>query len=131
MEPKEVNVVKRYFQSLANGDLQTLGGLLSDDIVWHQPGDGLLSKTYYGKQEVFTLFGKFMEISENTFRIDSVKSIMKNGDFVSAILSFSAKKSNGQEISMDGVDLMRIEKELIKEVYLFSADQKAEDDFWK
>lgn len=125
-----VQIVQKYFDSLAKGDLATLGSLFADDVIWHQPGNGSLSKTYFGKQELFPLFGKFMEISEGTFKIDAVKSIMANGDFVSAILQFSAKKSNGRGISMGGMDLMKIEQGQIKEVHLFSGDQKAEDEFW-
>lgn len=32
--------------------------------------------------------------------------------------------------SMDGVDVMKFENGKIKEVFLFSADQTAEDAFW-
>lgn len=125
-----IQVAQKYFESLAKGDLQTLGSLFADNVIWHQPGQGSLSKTYYGKQELFPLFGKLMDISEGTFKIDSVKSIMANGNLVTAVLHFSAHKSNGKSISMDGVDLMKIEDGLIKEVHLFSGDQKAEDEFW-
>jgi uncharacterized protein len=125
-----IELVLKYFDSLAKGDLNMLGSLFAEDIVWHQPGNSSLSKTYLGKQELFTLFGKFMEISQGTFKIDSIKNVMPNGDLVSAILQFSAKKSNGQSISMTGVDLMKINNGQIKEVYLFSGDQKAEDEFW-
>lgn len=125
-----IQIVQKYFDSLAKGDLATLGSLFADDVIWHQPGNGTLSKTYFGKQELFPLFSKFMELSEGTFKIDAVKNIMANGDFVSAALQFSAAKSNGQRISMVGMDLMRIEHGQIKEVYLFSGDQKAEDEFW-
>lgn len=124
-----VEIVKGYFDSLAKGDLQKLGSLLADNIVWHQPGNGKLSKTYKGKSEVFALFGKFMEISAGSFKIDKVESIMANGDLVAATLHFSAKSKKG-EISMNGLDLMKVENGQIKEVYLFSGDQKAEDAFW-
>jgi hypothetical protein len=130
MENKNTALVQKYFDSLAKGDLATLGSLFSEEVVWHQPGNGKLSKTYYGKPEVFGLFGQFMEISQGTFRIDTVNSIMANGDFVAATLHFSAKKGNGQSISMGGVDLMKIEDGKIKEVFLFSADQESEDQFW-
>ena len=126
---ESIEVVQGYFDSLARGDLQKLGSLLADNIVWHQPGKGALSKTYQGKAEVFTLFGKFMEISEGSFRINRVDSIMANGNLVTATLHFSAKNKYG-EIAMNGVDLMKIEDGKIKEVFLFSADQEAEDRFW-
>jgi ketosteroid isomerase-like protein len=127
---KSTEVVQEYFNSLAQGDLQKLGSLLAEDIVWNQPGKGALSKTYRGKAEVFALFGKFMEISQGTFRIDRVDSIMANGNSVAATLHFSAKKP-GAAIAMNGVDLMKIEDGKIKEVSLFSQDQAAEDAFWK
>ena len=123
-------VVETYFSSLAKGDLNTLGSLFADDVIWHQPGQGKLSKTYSGKQELFGLFGQFMEISHGTFKIDSVDNIMANGSFVAATLRFSAKKSSGQSIAMSGVDVMKVENGKIKEVHLFSADQAVEDAFW-
>lgn len=122
-------VVQTYFDSLASGNLDRLGQLFSDDVIWHQPGQGELSKTYQGKQELFALFGQFMSISQGSFKIDGVKSIMVNGDLVTATLRFSASKP-GKKITMDGVDLMKIEDGKIKEVWLFSGDQEAEDAFW-
>lgn len=125
-----IEIVKTYFESLAKGDLATLGSLFAEDVVWHQPGNGSLSGTYRGKQELFPLFGKFMEISAGSFKIDRVSEIMGNGNLVSATLHFSASKPNGEKISMNGVDLMRIENGKILEVFLFSGDQAAEDRFW-
>lgn len=125
-----VKVIQKYFDSLAQGDLETLGSLFADDVIWHQPGQGQLSGTYEGKQALFGLFGKFMEISQGSFRITGVESLMENGNLVTAVLSFAAQKP-GHQIAMSGVDLMRIENGKIKEVHLFSGDQKAEDEFWK
>ena len=130
MTNANINTVQKYFDSLAKGDFETLGGLLAEDVIWYQPGQGKLSKTYQGKSEVFGLFGQFMEISQGSFKIDSVSDLMANGNLVSATLHFSAKKSNGQSISMNGVDLMKIENGKINEVHLFSANQNAEDAFW-
>ena len=125
-----ISKVQEYFEALSKGDLARLGNLLADDVIWHQPGQGKLSKTYFGKSAVFELFGQFMEISQNSFKIDSVKELMGNGNLVTATLQFSAKKPNGQSISMAGIDLMKVENGKIKEVFLFSSDQEAEDAFW-
>lgn len=125
-----IQVVETYFSSLAKGDLNTLGALFAEDVIWNQPGHGSLSGIHQGKSAVFALFGKFMEISEGSFRIDAVNSVMSNGNLVSATLNFSAQKKSGAKISMNGVDLMKIENGKIKEVHLFSQDQSAEDEFW-
>jgi len=73
--------------------------------------------------------GKFMEISGGSFRIDDIRAIMANENLVTASLHFRAQRQDRQ-VSMDGVDLMRIESGQIKEVWLFSGDEDAEDEFW-
>jgi uncharacterized protein len=127
---QNTQTVEQYFHSLAAGNFELLGSLLADDIVWHQPGRGSLSGTHTGKAAVFSLFGKFMEISEGSFKIDGVSSVMENGALVTATVEFSAAKKNGAKIAMGGVDLMKVENGKIKEVHLFSGDQAAEDAFW-
>jgi len=128
-EQDNVAVVQGYFEALKAGDLAKLGSLLADDIVWHQPGSSRLSGTYRGVSEVSSLFKQFMEISGGSFQIDRVDAIMANGNLVSAILHFRAERGK-HKMAMGGVDLMRIEGGRIKEVWLFSADQEAEDCFW-
>ena len=70
-----------------------------------------------------------MAISQNSFKIDAVNSVMSNGDLVTAHLRFSAARSD-QSLATAGVDLMKISNSKIQEVWLFSENQKAEDDFW-
>jgi ketosteroid isomerase-like protein len=123
------SVMKRYFDDLASGNFTDLGEILSDHVIWHQPGNGSLSKTYIAKKAVFDLFSKFMEISQGTFKIDRVNSIMSNENLATATLHFSASKGS-ESMSMNGVDVMRVEKGHIAEVWLFSEDQNAEDQFW-
>jgi uncharacterized protein len=106
--------------------MEKVGQLLADDVIWHQPGQGHLSGLFRGKQNVFPHLGKFSELSDNSFRVDRVES---NGDLVSATLHFVAERP-GRKLSMNGSDLMRIDGGKIKEVWLFSEDQAAEDAFW-
>jgi hypothetical protein len=129
MVKPNVQLVRDYFDILAKGNMEALGQLFADDVVWHQPGKGSLSGVYRGKKELFTLLGKFMEISGGSFRIDDIRAIMANENLVTASLHFRAQRKDRQ-MSMDGVDLMRIESGQIKEVWLFSGDEDAEDDFW-
>jgi uncharacterized protein len=126
---ENIMLVERYVDALKNGEMEKVGQLLSDDVIWHQPGKGHLSGIYRGKQNLFPHLGKFTELSNNTFRVDNAGTVMANGDLVSTTLHFVAERE-GRHLSMDGVDLMRIEGGKIKEVWLFSADQAAEDAFW-
>ena len=117
LDPKAV--IGLYFDFLMTGKFEELGKLLADDIVWHQPGAGSLSGDHKGKENVFGLFGEFMKRSEGSFRILSASHKMQNGNLASAALRFTAS-ADSKSIEMEGIDLMRIENGLIKEVWLFS-----------
>lgn len=127
--PNEIDVVRHYFDALGRGDLPACGALLADDVTWHQPGRSGLSGQYRGKGELFPLLGRFMALSEGSFQIDAVRAVMANGGLVAASIHFKAQRG-AQAMAMDGVDLMRVEGGLIREVWLFSADQAQEDQFW-
>ncbi|KKC39700.1 ketosteroid isomerase [Devosia epidermidihirudinis] len=129
MSKENIDIVARYFAAVAAGDLETVGRLLADDLVWHQPGQGSLSGTHTGKGAVFALLGGFMERSAGSFRIDHVGTLMANGDLVSASIHFAAE-SGTKTMAMNGVDLLRVAGGQIAEVWLFSEDQPAEDAFW-
>lgn len=129
-DAQNVKIMQTYIDSLSKGDMDTVGKLLADDVIWHQPGASHLSGLHSGKQKLFAHLGKFMELSGNTFRVSKVDSVMANDDMVAATLHFMAERPD-RTLSMDGVDVMRIVGGKIKEVWLFSGDQAAEDAFWK
>lgn len=124
-----IKVGHGYVEALSKGDMTTVGTLLADDVIWHQPGTSHLSGTYRGHEHVFPHLARFMELSHNSFRVDKVGAVMANGNLVTANLHFVAARP-GRTLSMDGVDLMRIEAGRIAEIWLFSGDQAAEDAFW-
>jgi len=129
MSDRTIAVVRKYFDALAVNDLDTVGALLSPDVVWHQPGANRFSGRRSGSGSVFAMIGGMVETSGGTFRIDRVDHLMGNGDLVAATIHFTASR-DGAELAMDGVDLLRVVDDLIVEVWLFGADQPAEDEFW-
>lgn len=126
---KNVIIVQAYFNAVAKGDFDTVGSLLADDIAWHQPGQGVQSGTYTGKAAVFAHLGNFMQWSNGTFAIDHIEYSTGNGDLVVASIHFKAAKGD-RTLAMKGVDLLRVEDDKIKEVWLFSERIEEEDDFW-
>ncbi|EJL69577.1 nuclear transport factor 2 family protein [Chryseobacterium populi] len=126
---KNVKIVQSYFDAVAKGDFDTVGSLFADDVIWHQPGNGVQSGTYNGKAELFAHLGDFMKWSNGTFAIDDVEYTADNGNLVVASIHFKAEKE-GKTLSMKGVDLLRIEDDKIKEVWLFSEKIEDEDAFW-
>lgn len=73
------DTLRTAYDAFAKGDVETVMGLLTDDIEYHIPGRSLLSGSYTGKDEVLGLFGKLMELSGGTFRIE-VQDILANDE---------------------------------------------------
>ena len=124
-----IDIARSYFQAIQTGDLDTVGKLLDDNIVWHQPGANQFSGVRKGRDDVFQMLGGMMQASKGSFAIDKVNSLMANGDLVAATIHFTGKRDDAA-MSMDGVDLLRITDGKIAEVWLFSSDPATEDAFW-
>ena len=124
-----LSVATRYVDALNAGDFATVASMFADDIVWHQPGSNQISGTYRGGAAVGELLGSTMTLSEGTFRLAVTGTPMVNGEVCAFPVHFSGKRSDA-EMSMDGVDVLRIEGEKIAEVWLFSSVQADEDAFW-
>lgn len=73
------DTLRTIYDAFAKGDVETVMGLLTDDIVYHVSGRSPVSGSYSGKGEVMGLFGKLMERSGGTFRIE-VQDILANDD---------------------------------------------------
>lgn len=129
MSDNNIRIVQSYFDAVSKGEIDKLDDLLSETLTWHQPGASDLSGEYRGRPAVYGLIGKFMERSRGTFKFDRVGKLLANGEFVAVSLHFSAQDAD-RSMSMEGIDLLRIEDGKIEEVWLFSEDQTAEDLFW-
>ncbi|NUP19377.1 MAG: nuclear transport factor 2 family protein [Streptomyces sp.] len=129
MTSKNIDIAREYFQAVQAGDLARVGELLDESVVWHQPGANRFSGDHKGRDAVFAVLGGMMETSRGSFAIDQVHSMMGNGDTVAATIHFTGGHESGS-MSMDGVDVLRLKDGRIAEVWLFSADQSAEDAFW-
>jgi len=122
-------IVELFFDSLANGDLDTLFSLFAHDVKWHQPGNHKFSGIKNGTDEVGSMIGEMMQDSAGSFVIKRSGQLMENGNLVAAPIRFSAVKGT-QSMDMAGIDLFKVEEDKITEVWLFSEDQQKEDDFW-
>jgi uncharacterized protein len=129
MNKKNADIAQEYFQAIQKGDMATLGQLVDEKIVWHQPGSNQFSGERRGRGAVFEMLGAMMQATMGTFAIDKVHSIMANGEMVAASIQFSGRR-DGKSLAMDGVDVLRIKEGSIVEAWLFSRDQAAEDEFW-
>jgi ketosteroid isomerase-like protein len=122
-------VAQQYYEAMSSGDIPAGAALFADDIVWHQPGGNRFSGIRDGAAAVGEMIGGQMALTEGTFELKFTGEPMVNGALAALPVHFSGKRE-GAEMSMDGVDVLRVDGGKIAEMWLFSADQEAEDAFW-
>ncbi|MBB5788880.1 nuclear transport factor 2 family protein [Jiangella mangrovi] len=122
-------VVRTYFDALEAQDLATVAAALAEDVVWHQPGANRFSGVQRGATAVGAMIAGMTEISGGSFALTVTAPLLVNDDTVAAHIHFSASR-DGATLDQDGIDVLKVTDGKISEVWLFSADQPAEDAFW-
>jgi ketosteroid isomerase-like protein len=64
--------MRRTLDAFSSGDMATLARIFSKDVVWRVPGKSVLAKDYQGHEAVFGFFGRMMELTGGTFRVESL-----------------------------------------------------------
>jgi limonene-1,2-epoxide hydrolase len=128
MTAKEV--VEAYSIALSKGDIKSAFSYFSPGAKWHQPGNNKFSGTKSGLEAIAKMLSDMMAATQGTLVIKPAGAMMANGDLVSCPVRFSAKKGD-KTVDMSGNDLYEVANGKIAQVWLFSEDQRAEDEFWE
>ena len=129
MKNEIMKIFNTYKRALSEGDFNTVFETISDDIVWHMGGESSLSGTIRGKKELAERLGEFAKKSNNTFKIIT-NWAADNDCFVATSVVSVAEKNTGDKLNMTGIDLFKIERGKIQEVWTFAEHQTKEDKFW-
>jgi uncharacterized protein len=121
-------LVRSGYEAFGRGDIPAALALFADDIFWHVPGRGPLSRDYHGRDEVSQFFGRFMEMSGGTFRV-RVDEIMAHGDRVVVLCTESAQRAD-RSWSSPQVHVWTLKDGRATVFWQFQGDQQAEDEFW-
>jgi ketosteroid isomerase-like protein len=128
MTHRNAELIRRGYEAFARGDVPTVLGVFGDDITWHVPGRSPLSGEYKGHQGVLDFFGKCMELSSGTLRVDA-DEILSDGDRVVVFATMSAER-HGQPWSSPEIHVWRVAEGKAIEFREFQGDQQSEDEFW-
>jgi uncharacterized protein len=121
-------LIERAYDAFARGDIPTVLGVLAEDILWHVPGRGPLSRDYNGHVEVLGFFQHFMELSEGTFRI-AISDVFAKGNRVIMLVTESAQRQ-GRQWSSPQVHAWTVKDGRATVFWQFQGDQQTEDEFW-
>jgi uncharacterized protein len=122
------DLLRRGYEAFTKGDIQTLGELFADDIVWHVGGRSQLAGDYRGKEEVFGLFGKLAELSGGTLRIE-LHDVLANDEHAIALQTATGERE-GRTLDDNGVGVYHARDGKVTESWLHPGDPYAVDEFW-
>lgn len=123
------DVVRKGLKAFADRDMEAVGELLADDIVWHVPGNNPLSGDYKGKEEVFGFFAKLGELSGGSFKLD-VHDVVGNDEHVVALVRVSGSRPDGRTIQMRVAQTFHVRNGKAVEFWGMAEDQAQADAFW-
>lgn len=120
-------LVKKGYDAFGKGDLDAVKELLADDIVWHTAGRSEISGDFKGIDEVLGFFGKLVQATDGTFKIE-VHDILANDEHGVAIVTASASRG-GKSLTGNGVDVYHLKDGKVTEAWTMAYDQQEFDEF--
>jgi ketosteroid isomerase-like protein len=103
--------------------------LLTDDVVWHVPGDNPIAGTYEGIDEVMAYFRRRRELADRSFRLHPRDVLVGEGQLVAA-LTDGTILLDGEEHRWSTIGLYRFRKWLICACRLVPLDPAQFDRIW-
>jgi hypothetical protein len=114
------------YDAFSQGDMDALSGLFADDIVWHEGGRGPLAGEYKGKEAVFGFFGKLMEVTGDTAKVE-LHDVLANDEHGVALLTNSFIV-NGRSWSGSDVHVFHIKDGKMTEFWDSPVDRYGADE---
>ena len=129
VDPSAVEVVRQFYQAVADGDLEAAGTSFGEHAVWMLPGGGPIAGEHRGWAAIHDDFlAKLDPLSGGTLRVDLIDVAV--GDRHVVPVQHATAKHRGKWLDITGCQLMKIEGGKIVDVRGHYSDQYASDDFW-
>ena len=122
------DLIRGGYAAFARGDIAAVLAILDEDVLWHVPGHGPISRDYRGQGEVLGFFGRFMELCDRTFRIQ-IDDVLANSERVVVLCTESAQRL-GRSWSSPQVHVWSVKNGRATVFWQYQGDQQTEDEFW-
>lgn len=116
------------YDAFGRGDIRGALAVFAENILWHVPGRGPLSRDYRGHGEVLGFFDRFMELSGGTFQIQ-IDEVFAKRDRVVVLCTETAQRG-GRSWSSPQVHAWTVKDGRAIAFREYEGDQQGEDEFW-
>jgi ketosteroid isomerase-like protein len=114
------------YAAFAKGDFAVLNDLFAEDLLWHDAGRNQLSGEYRGREAVYGLFGKLIEVTEGSFHID-LHAVLADDEHGVALVVITASRG-GMSIEVNEAHVFHMRDGRVVEFWNASTDMYAGDE---
>jgi len=125
-EHPNVTRIRDGYAAFAKGDFAVLNDLFAEDLLWHDGGRNQLAGEYRGRDAVFGLFGKLMEVTEGSFRAD-LHAVLADDEHAVALVVITASRG-GRSIEVNEAHVFHMRDGKVVEFWNASTDMYAADE---
>jgi uncharacterized protein len=116
------------YDAFSRSDIRGALAVFAENIHWHVPGRGPLSRDYRGHAEVRGFFERFMELSGGTFQIQ-IDEVFAKRDRVVVLCTETARRG-GRSWSSPQVHVWTVKDGRAIAFREYEGVQQGEDEFW-
>jgi ketosteroid isomerase-like protein len=114
------------YAAFAKGDLAALNDLFAEDLLWHTGGRSQIAGDYRGREAVYRLVSKIMEITEGSFQLD-LHAVFADDEHGVALVVATASRG-GRSITVNEAHVFHLRDGKVVEFWDAFTDQYAIDE---
>jgi ketosteroid isomerase-like protein len=114
------------YAAFATGDFAALNKVFADDVLFHASGRNQVQGDYRGRDAVYGLFGKLMEITGGTFHID-VHAVLADDEHGVALVVVTGSVAD-RSATTNHAHVFHLRDGMVAEFWDASTDQYAADE---
>jgi uncharacterized protein len=114
------------YAAFAKGDFAVLNDLFAEDVLWHEPGRNQLAGDYRGRDAVYEFFGRLMELTEGSLRLD-IQTVFADDEHGVALVASSASRG-GRSVTAKDAHIFRLRDGMVVEFWNASTNPYAYDE---
>src|SRR5665213_1607753 len=121
-------LIRRAYQDFETGDVDLLGVVMAQEVVWHEPGRSSLAGHYKGPEEVLGFLRELRARTDGTLKIE-VLDVLSEPE---RAVVFQRETATKNEKTLDAIAVLdfEIHNGKITEVTVYQGDAYAFDEFW-
>ena len=124
---EDAELVRRGYEAFIAGDMEWMNDHLHENVVWHNPGDNLLSGDYRGRESVLSFFARTVQVALPEF---DIHDILASQDHVVAIMTNRWRRTDtGDTFEDRSVQVFHLDNGRAIEVWTLAEDPEGFDRF--